>query len=79
MGPLDRLLQGHTTFLFTVAQSMPTDETVWLGVTRIASAIAESDPRVRPGTRATLLLLGKRPNVPRHFLPWIRLIRRRGK
>lgn len=74
-GPLHELLSRSPDFIVEVGQAMPDDETVWLGIARIASAVVEKDARVPRGVMRMLLVLADKPGVPGHIDRWIDLVR----
>lgn len=78
-GPLDVLLAKAAPYLGEARQFPLEDRALWLGVVRIASAVAEHDPRAPRFIRPLLLSWKGHRFVPDHVLTWIELLETQGR
>lgn len=77
--PLDQLLEGAGTFLVDVAQTRSCDEATWLGVARIAAAVADGRVEPRQARKLRILLgsLAERRDAPAFVRRRLEALRRR--
>ena len=77
--PLEELVETAGTFLTEVARTRPCSRASWIGVARLAAAVADGrvDPEPARKIRTLILTLSKRRDAPPFVRPWIERLRPR--